>query len=368
MKNEERARWTVLVVDDDDTHRYATQRTLESRGFRTLAARDGREALAIARQADAVVLDVHMPDMSGLDVCVALRELDQALELVVIQYSGVFISDADKVIGLRAGADAYLTKGSDGDLLVANLDAQLRKRDRLRRLEAGRLEAMAREERARDLFMSVLGHDLRGPMQTVMMSAEVLRRSRDSSDQIVQVASRIVTAGDRITGMLDDLRDYALVRMGGGLVLNHEPVDLAQLLRSCIDEAQIAHPAVRFVLQGTAPHGWWDRAKLFRVVLNLLRNAVQHGTPGEPVTLAVQELAGSVVLRIVNAGTPGSAVDLGSMLEARLRRDASEDSTHGNLGLGLFICKQIVEAHGGRIEMTVEDGATTVTLTLPLGS
>lgn len=366
MDNADRSQWTVLVVDDDDKHRYATRRMLEAHGYKTLDAQDGAQAIQQAGGADAVVLDVAMPEMTGFEVCAALRSLDQSLELVIIQYSAVFTTAADRVAGLRGGADAYLTKSGDGDVLVANLDAQLKKRERLRRLERQQRAAAEQEAKARDLFLAVLGHDLRGPMQAVTTGAKTILLAKDASPVVSKTATRILSSADRITTMLDDLRDYALVKIGSGLGVHRERVDLTQLLRHCIEEVQVSHSSTRFVVSGVKVEGSWDQAKIFRVAMNLLRNAVQHGQPGEPISVDVTELEGNAVLRVRNTGAPSAHADVDNLQEPHVRGAQTGTAGADNLGLGLFICKQIVQAHGGDIDMQSDGATTLVTVRLPI--
>ncbi|OWQ84078.1 hypothetical protein CDN99_24640 [Roseateles aquatilis] len=200
----DRSRHTILVVDDDEASRYATAKHLRHAGFQTREAATGEEAIALVDAAHAVVLDVHLPGMSGLDVCERLRSLDGHLDLPILQCSGIFTRDADKVAGLRSGADAYLTKPVDEQLLIANLDALLRNRERLRRLADQLDDTRRQEDKARDLFLAVLGHDLRGPLDAILMSATLMVRTEESSPTALRIASRILSSGDRMKQMLED--------------------------------------------------------------------------------------------------------------------------------------------------------------------
>lgn len=125
----DRLRHTVLVVDDNPTTRYATARVIRAAGFQTLEAGTGGEALALASQKiSAVVLDVHLPDFSGFEVCRELRLKPPTATLPVVHLSATFVRNEDKVAGLNAGADAYLVHPVEPPVLIATLQALIRAR------------------------------------------------------------------------------------------------------------------------------------------------------------------------------------------------------------------------------------------------
>ncbi|MDM0111979.1 response regulator [Variovorax sp. J22R133] len=136
----DRARHRVLVVDDNPTTRYATERVIRAAGFQTAEASTGREAIDLsAERISAVVLDVHLPDINGFDVCRSIRSVHSTATLPVIHLSATFIRNEDKVAGLDAGADAYLIHPVEPPVLIATLQALIRARmaeDRLRDSEA----------------------------------------------------------------------------------------------------------------------------------------------------------------------------------------------------------------------------------------
>ncbi|HEY9239083.1 MAG TPA: response regulator, partial [Burkholderiaceae bacterium] len=136
----DRSRHVVLVVDDDPVSRYTTVRWLQSAGFRTREASSGQEGLIAADAGiSAMVLDVHLPDISGFELCRLLRSRDSTARLPVLHLSAAFVTDEDKVKGLDAGADAYLTHPVEPAVLVASVQALVRARvaeDAMRRSAA----------------------------------------------------------------------------------------------------------------------------------------------------------------------------------------------------------------------------------------
>jgi DNA-binding response OmpR family regulator len=117
-----RSQHSVLVVDDNTSSRYATARTLRAAGFNTVEAAAGAEALELAEFVSAVVLDVHLPDLLGFEVCRLLRRRATTASLPVVHVSAVFVSQAEQKAGMEAGADAYMVAPIDPEALVATLD------------------------------------------------------------------------------------------------------------------------------------------------------------------------------------------------------------------------------------------------------
>ncbi len=118
----QRADYCVLVVDDHGPGRYAIARALRAAGFRTIEAAAGAEALELAEYASAVVLDVHLPDLLGFEVCRLLRANMGTASLPIVQVSAVYVTEQDKATARASGADAYMTGPVDYDALVSTLD------------------------------------------------------------------------------------------------------------------------------------------------------------------------------------------------------------------------------------------------------
>lgn len=118
-----RAQHTILVVEDDAATRYATVRLLQGAGFRTLETASGYEALALADQSSAVLLDVNLPDVHGIEVCSLLRARESTARLPVILTSADYVDDLHREAGLSCGADTYLVPPLDPDFVTSTLDA-----------------------------------------------------------------------------------------------------------------------------------------------------------------------------------------------------------------------------------------------------
>jgi signal transduction histidine kinase len=217
-----------------------------------------------------------------------------------------------------------------------------------------------------DMFVSILGHDLRTPLGAIRLSAEVIVRLPLDA-RALRSAGRILTSTDRMTRMIEQLLDLARLRQGQGIRLRPRPVDLGELARQAVQEVGDANPDASLRVRESGDlAGVWDPDRLAQVVSNLAGNAVQHGTKGEPVTVELDGSETSTVrLRVHNLG--GVPPEAASTLFEPFRTPGPAAPGCGGtgLGLGLFIAREIARAHGGEITMRPEGDGTTFEVTLP---
>jgi signal transduction histidine kinase len=224
-------------------------------------------------------------------------------------------------------------------------------------------------EQSREMFLAILGHDLRTPLGAIMMSAGGLLMSRDLGQPQQAAASRILTSGARITGMVNDLLDFTRTRLGAGIPLSRAEADLGEVARQAVGEAAAYHPDrdIRFETAGDL-RGSWDAARLGQALSNLVGNAVQHGSPGSPITVVARGVPGGVAVSVHNRGPAIARAHLHLIFSPLKRLDPAARGMHdsGSMGLGLYIANEIARGHGGRIDVeSSEAEGTTFTLRLP---
>lgn len=222
-------------------------------------------------------------------------------------------------------------------------------------------------DRFRDQFVGVISHDLRTPLGAVMAGAALLAVPEDNPERRGRVVTRILTSAQRMERMIGDLLDLTRAKLGGSMPLDRRPMDMQQLCEDAITEIRTGHPEalIRFDASGDL-RGTWDADRFAQVVSNLLGNAVQHGN-GTPITLTAEDQGDSVTLVIQNGGPPIPAHVLPVLFEP-LARGSAESASH-SIGLGLFIARAIVSAHGGRIDVrSSADAGTTFSVELPKAS
>ena len=216
----------------------------------------------------------------------------------------------------------------------------------------------------RDQFIGVLGHDLRTPLGVVTTGVALLAVPEDNPQRRARVVARIMNSTQRMERMIGDLLDLTRARLGGSMPLKRRPADLRQVSEEAMLEIGAGHPeaVLRFQASGDL-RGEWDADRLAQVVSNLVGNAIQHGG-GTPVTLTGQEQGDSVTIAVHNGGPPIPAEVLPFVFEPLARGRA--EGASGSIGLGLFIARAIVSAHGGDIEVSSStDAGTTFTVRLP---
>ena len=210
----------------------------------------------------------------------------------------------------------------------------------------------------RERMLGVLSHDLRNPLQVILASAYSLSHSALDEAQERSVG-RVTTSSRRIERMIRDLLDYTRSRRERGLPLSLGEADLAEICRQVIDGLQLLHPErrLRLLIEGNA-RGTFDADRAAQVVGNLVENAIRYSPAGSDVEVTLRSLDGEVLLEVHNQGEPIAPELLPRIFDAFQR--GADDSGREGLGLGLYIVKAIVEAHGGAIEVrsTKSEGTT----------
>jgi PAS domain S-box-containing protein len=223
---------------------------------------------------------------------------------------------------------------------------------------------LGRTVRHNEMFASILGHDLRNPLNAIVMATQLLLgQVKDPKQQ--RVGQRILSSSERMRRMIDQLLDFSRARMIGGLAIERKELDLATIVRDATEEVRFTRPGwpIELVVEGDT-HGSWDGSRLAQVFSNLLGNAAQHGTADVPLTVHIDGTApDSVAVEVTNGGT--IPPELLPMVFAPFRGRKYKDARTQGLGLGLYISEQIVRAHQGEIGVRTANDRTTFSLRLP---
>jgi hypothetical protein len=225
-----------------------------------------------------------------------------------------------------------------------------------------------RVDQARRMFLAILAHDLRNPLNTISLSAHVARGSLDEP-QNEQVFSVIETSVDAINRLISDLIDFASTGLGSAMPLSPMLMNLGQLCSEAVKEVQVAHPKRRIELDaGGDLTIIGDTSRLRQVISNLLGNAIQHGSADGAITLTVRpDEFDNISMIVKNNGRPIPAEQLPTIFDPLVRGNVSkEHRRQGSIGLGLYIVREVVAAHGGTVEVTSSASAgTQFRVTLP---
>jgi signal transduction histidine kinase len=221
----------------------------------------------------------------------------------------------------------------------------------------------------RERFLAILGHDLRNPLYGIIMGAQLLTESQSSlSDRQLRVATVILNTAGRMERLVADLLDFTRTRLGAGIPITTKPMTLTPVCEQVISEFETTDPghSSRFEAFGDLD-GEWDHDRLEQVISNLVGNAMQYAGDDGRVRVVAHGQGDEVVLRVHNGGTPIPANALNWIFEPMVRQPTSDPTTNRTgLGLGLYIAREIVTAHGGTIRVTsTEQDGTTFTMKLP---
>lgn len=222
--------------------------------------------------------------------------------------------------------------------------------------------------RSRDIFLAILGHDLRAPLQAVSLSTEMLMRKASLEGDALSCALNIKQGARHMAVMVGDLLELVRSRLGKSLPIEPAPMDLADATHASIAEACAGNPECDPSVQITGDtRGVWDAGRLAQLLQNLIGNALQHGSNKRDVTITLTGEPDSVRLTVHNGGSPISEDAISTIFDP-LVRSANEElgQPSTSLGLGLFIVKEVVNAHGGTIEVSSnETDGTLFTVVLP---
>jgi signal transduction histidine kinase len=224
-------------------------------------------------------------------------------------------------------------------------------------------------DRSKEMFVAILGHDLRTPLGAIIMASQFMLDTGELEEPHRMLTTRIGSSARRMSQMVGDLLDFTRGRLGSGVPIVRHDMDLGTVVRQAVDEMSSAHPAS--LLQFTATgdlRGQWDEARIGQVMSNLLGNAVQHGDPKTTISVTAQGEATDVVVRVQNRGPAIPSADLPGLFSPfkRLGPGQGTPGALSSLGLGLYIAERIVTAHEGTIDVrSSAEAGTLFTVRLP---
>lgn len=362
----------LLLVDDLPENLFALEPLVRAPGRRVFTARSGEQALSLMleQRFALAIIDVQMPDMDGFELAELMRGTERTRHIPI-----VFVTAAGRELnyafrGYEAGAVDVLYKPLDPHAVRSKVGVFVdlfRQRQDLLRMQAELEQAV----KVRDDFMSMVSHELRNPLNALYLQAQLRGRMAAQGrlppvEEIQRLAARDEHQIRAMIRLLDDLLDVSRARTGR-LAMSPAPMDLAELVRRAVDgvreQARTAGVALTLVAPESLPVVA-DEFRIEQVVMNLLTNALRYGA-GQPVRVQLNAGAGEAALSVRDGG-PGIDPADQERIFRQFERGASGRQVPG-LGLGLYISRQIAEAHGGRLEVRSQPGqGAEFTLHLPL--
>ena len=369
----------ILNIDDNEPGRYARTRVLQRAGFEVHDAGTGREALRLIKevQPDLALLDVNLPDMNGLEVCHRIKSQEETAAIIVLQISAISISPPQAATALNTGADSYLIEPVDPDVLIATINALLR----LRRAERGLAQAnqqlseknaelqrvnqnLQRSNYDLEHFAFLANHDLQEPLRNITTHLQLLERSTaqrfDEAER--HLFETVLDGARRMRLLIDDVLRYSSAGREESAL---EPTSLNLALRLALEDLSESIAASDGAVEaGPLPDVAGNHLRLRQVFQNLIGNSIKYRSARPPrVDIAAEEEPAGMWRIWVRDNGIGIAEQHFEKVFVPFKR------LHGRevpgTGIGLALCRRIIDNHGGRIWIESREGeGTTVLFTL----
>jgi phosphoserine phosphatase RsbU/P len=249
------------------------------------------------------------------------------------------------------------------DIFGFDVTSQVRLRQREEELKRLAEERAALEQQ----FIGIVSHDLRNPLAAILLGTSALAQNPSLNERALKSVLRIASAAERANRMVKDLLDFTQARLGKGIPIHPRRLNLAEALEGWVEEARAVYPErnVNVQVRGDG-HASVDPDRMAQVVGNLVSNALKYSPPDSQVQVRLREEAGALLLEVHNIGAPIPEAQHARLFQPLERGQGQRDMSSRSVGLGLFIVKHVVEAHGGSISVTsTPEAGTTFVVRLP---
>ncbi|WP_425572559.1 response regulator [Paraburkholderia tropica] len=337
----------ILNVDDNEGARYVKSRVLRHVGFDVIEAATGQAALDAVREHEPalVLLDVKLPDISGIEVCRLIKSDPLTNSTLVLQTSAAAVQARDKIRALDGGADSYLTEPVEPAELVANVRALLR-------LYAAE-KALRDADRRKDRFLATLAHELRNPLAPIRNAIELLDPRHGASDtgraDARLIASRQV---EHLGRLVDDLLDVSRISHGK-IALQMSTLDLRQIVEIAVETSRpfLDSKQQRLSVEMTPGpiHIVGDGIRVAQIISNLLSNSAKYTAEGGEIGLRLDAGARDVAIRVRDNGIGIAPDELPYVFELFMQSREALKRADGGLGIGLALVRELAELHGGSV-------------------
>ncbi len=364
----ELADWSIFELVEDGYLQRAT--VVHSDAERAALAESLLAQRPAARRIDRVELAAHLYRIGGSEDA-SLRGYDPALDELLRRFGAttaivlpfVVMGSPVAVATLVFGSESNRRHGSE-DLAIAEDVA----RRAAQIVENARLHAqLERAVEYRERVMGILGHDLRNPVSAVLSLATTMAEKTDVPAKVKEGLGHIRASAERMEQLIGTVLDFTRLRFRGAPELALDTFDLEDLARAIVDELRAAHPNRRITLDARGElSGRWDFTRIGQVISNLVENALTHGARESPVAVDLSSEDGCAVLAVTNLGPTIPSAALDKLFEPFWQGPKGSGGKSRGLGLGLYIARQIAQAHGGAIQVRSQEGQTTFTVRLPL--
>jgi two-component system sensor histidine kinase/response regulator len=364
-RREKQKRPLILIAEDIPKNLEVVCNILRKEGYRLAMAGNGRQALEMVPgvQPDLILLDIMMPEMDGFEVCEHLKKDPQTKDIPVI-FLTAKTDTADIVKGFELGAVDYVTKPFNGTELASRVRTHLE-------LKFSR-EALQKLNTTKDKFFSIIAHDLKDPLQILLLASDSLHTRYDSMDETKRkdYIQRFYNNSQQILSLLENLLEWARSQ-SGNIEIKPERIDIKELTAKSIDLLKGNARKKNITLSLQVKPGIFafaDKNMVRTIIQNLVSNGLKFTRPGGQVSIdaSVPARGDRVDITVTDNGVGISAEDMAGLFRIDMKKSTPGTDREKGTGLGLILCKEFVEKNNGSIEVSSEPGkGSCFKITLP---
>ncbi len=348
----------ILIVDDSPENIISLRKVLEKNDFKVDTANSGEEALkkVLKKSYVLIILDVQMPGMDGFEVAETISGYSKAKETAIIFLSAATADVKLITRGYSSGALDYISKPVDINILLLKVKTFYRIYEQSRALKEMQtqlleeIEYRKEAERKKDEFISIASHELKTPMTSIKGYIQLLERSIENDD-ISTVRTRLYKVQkhiDKLNLLIADMLDISKIE-SGKLKFNRKFFSFSELVENTIDVMHQAHPAVKILNYGTLDIPvFGDEMRLEQVVVNFISNAIKYAPDSTEIHITCENREDHLYFSVRDFGIGMAEEHLQQIFDKFYRVEETSHRFQG-LGIGLFICQEIIERHQGTI-------------------
>ena len=366
----------ILIVDDAPENIISLKKVLEVNGFEVDTASSGEEALKkiLKNSYVLIILDVQMPEMDGFEVAEAISGYSKAKETAIIFLSAASANVNLITRGYSSGGLDYISKPVDMNILLLKVKTFYRIYEQSRALNEMQtklleeIEFRKEAERKKDEFISIASHELKTPMTSIKGYIQLLERSLDKEDlETTRVRlHKVQNQVEKLNLLVADLLDISKIE-SGKLKFNKKYFSFDKILDHIVEIMEQANPQVKFIKKGQiTTEIFGDEMRIEQVIINFITNAIKYAPDSDEVHFT-SELRGDEIYFSVKDFGIGMAKEHQQQIFDKFYRVEETSERFQGLGIGLYICQEIIERHEGKIGVNSEpDEGSEFYFTIPL--
>ena len=366
----------ILIVDDRPENLISLQRVLQAHNFEVETASSGEEALkkVLKNNYVLIILDVQMPDMDGFEVAEAISGFSKAKDTAIIFLSAVNTELKFITKGYLSGGLDYITKPVDINVLLLKIKTfyriyeQSRKLNEVQEKLLEEIEFRKQAEQKKDEFISIASHELKTPLTSVKGYIQLLQRSlnKDDKEKAQNHLEKASIQLEKLNELIVDLLDISKIE-SGKMKFNMKNFCADNMVNNAIEMLQQSNPDFKITKRGTTDENvFGDEMRLEQVVINFITNAIKYAPGTNQVNVTINIADGKLYLAVKDFGIGISAEQQDKIFDKFYRVEENSHRFNG-LGIGLYICAEIINRHGGTIGVnSVPDEGSEFYFVIPI--